>query len=105
MAVLDSRLRVIGCEGLRVADASALPRVTVANTMAPACWSANRQRSSSGPTTVCPPDRSQLGDTMRLCKEAAARCTIGANRSVDRGSTDAICNAARRPDGRRTGTA
>ncbi|MDQ0371152.1 choline dehydrogenase [Catenuloplanes indicus] len=35
MAVLDSRLRVIGCEGLRVADASALPRVTVANTMAP----------------------------------------------------------------------
>ena len=35
MAVLDSRLRVIGVEGLRVADASALPRVTVANTMAP----------------------------------------------------------------------
>ncbi|WP_423463643.1 GMC family oxidoreductase [Promicromonospora sp. MS192] len=34
MAVLDSRLRVVGCEGLRVADASAMPRVTVANTMA-----------------------------------------------------------------------
>lgn len=35
LAVVDSRLRVIGCEGLRVADASVLPRVTVANTMAP----------------------------------------------------------------------
>ncbi len=34
-AVVDSRLRVIGCDGLRVADASVLPRVTVANTMAP----------------------------------------------------------------------
>ncbi|WP_306213777.1 GMC family oxidoreductase [Actinoplanes sp. RD1] len=34
-AVVDSRLRVIGCEGLRVADASVLPSVTMANTMAP----------------------------------------------------------------------
>ncbi|MGW1561908.1 GMC family oxidoreductase [Streptomyces sp. NPDC002144] len=35
MAVVDSRLRVIGCRGLRVADASVLPRVPMANTMAP----------------------------------------------------------------------
>lgn len=34
-AVLDSRLRVRGVRGLRVADASVLPHVTVANTMAP----------------------------------------------------------------------
>ena len=35
-AVVDARLRVHGIEGLRVADASVLPHVTVANTMAPA---------------------------------------------------------------------
>ncbi|MEU8718652.1 GMC family oxidoreductase N-terminal domain-containing protein [Streptomyces sp. NPDC048663] len=35
MAVVDSRLRVIGFRGLRVADASVLPRVPMANTMAP----------------------------------------------------------------------
>ena len=34
-AVVDSRLRVHGVDGLRVADASVLPHVTVANTMAP----------------------------------------------------------------------
>ncbi|MBU2662570.1 GMC family oxidoreductase N-terminal domain-containing protein [Actinoplanes bogorensis] len=34
-AVVDSRLRVLGCEGLRVADASVLPRAPVAGTMAP----------------------------------------------------------------------
>ncbi|WP_016905572.1 GMC family oxidoreductase [Streptomyces xiaopingdaonensis] len=34
-AVVDGRLRVRGIEGLRVADASVLPHVTVANTMAP----------------------------------------------------------------------
>ncbi|GAB2793908.1 GMC family oxidoreductase [Streptomyces daliensis] len=35
-AVVDSELRVRGCDGLRVADASVLPRVTSGNTMAPA---------------------------------------------------------------------
>ena len=35
-AVVDARLKVHGIEGLRVADASVLPHVTVANTMAPA---------------------------------------------------------------------
>lgn len=35
MAVVDSKLRVRGIEGLRVADGSIMPRVTTGNTMAP----------------------------------------------------------------------
>ena len=35
MSVVDGRLKVYGVEGLRVADASILPRVTTGNTMAP----------------------------------------------------------------------
>ena len=35
MSVVDGKLRVYGVEGLRVADASILPRVTTGNTMAP----------------------------------------------------------------------
>ena len=35
MAVVDGRLRVHGIEGLRIADASIMPRVTTGNTMAP----------------------------------------------------------------------
>ncbi|MFJ3056817.1 GMC family oxidoreductase [Herbaspirillum sp. NPDC087042] len=35
MAVVDSRLRVRGIDGLRVADGSIMPRVTTGNTMAP----------------------------------------------------------------------
>jgi choline dehydrogenase len=35
MSVVDGRLNVYGVEGLRVADASILPRVTTGNTMAP----------------------------------------------------------------------
>jgi choline dehydrogenase len=35
MSVVDGKLRVHGVEGLRVADASVLPRVTSGNTMAP----------------------------------------------------------------------
>ena len=35
MAVLDSKLRVIGVRGLRIADASAMPTITSGNTAAP----------------------------------------------------------------------
>jgi len=35
MSVVDHRLRVYGIEGLRIADASIMPRITVGNTMAP----------------------------------------------------------------------
>jgi choline dehydrogenase len=35
MSVVDSNLKVYGVDGLRVADASILPRVTTGNTMAP----------------------------------------------------------------------
>jgi choline dehydrogenase len=35
MSVVDSRLKVYGVEGLRIADASVMPRVSVGNTMAP----------------------------------------------------------------------
>jgi choline dehydrogenase len=35
MSVVDGRLKVYGVDGLRIADASILPRVTTGNTMAP----------------------------------------------------------------------
>jgi len=35
MSVVDGRLRVYGVENLRIADASIMPRITTANTMAP----------------------------------------------------------------------
>ena len=35
LAVLDERLRVRGVEGLRVIDASAMPRITSGNTNSP----------------------------------------------------------------------
>ena len=35
MSVVDGRLKVYGIDGLRVADASIMPRITAANTMAP----------------------------------------------------------------------
>jgi choline dehydrogenase-like flavoprotein len=35
MSVVDGNLKVYGADGLRVADASILPRVTTGNTMAP----------------------------------------------------------------------
>jgi choline dehydrogenase len=35
MSVVDGELKVYGIDGLRIADASILPRVTTGNTMAP----------------------------------------------------------------------
>jgi choline dehydrogenase len=35
LSVVDSRPRVYGVEGLRIADASIMPRITTGNTMAP----------------------------------------------------------------------
>jgi choline dehydrogenase len=35
MSVVDAKLKVYGVEGLRIADASIMPRVTTGNTMAP----------------------------------------------------------------------
>lgn len=35
MSVVDSKLKVYGVDGLRVADVSILPRVTTGNIMAP----------------------------------------------------------------------
>ena len=35
MAVVDSRLKVIGLQGLRIADASVMPTITSGNTAAP----------------------------------------------------------------------
>jgi choline dehydrogenase len=35
MSVVDGTLKVYGVDGLRIADASIMPRVTTGNTMAP----------------------------------------------------------------------
>ncbi len=35
LSVVDGKLKVHGLDGLRVADASVMPRVTTGNTMAP----------------------------------------------------------------------
>ena len=35
MSVVDGKLKVYGVDGLRIADASIMPRVTTGNTMAP----------------------------------------------------------------------
>jgi choline dehydrogenase len=42
MAVLDNQCRVRGVEGLRVVDASSLPKVTSGNTAAPVYMLAER---------------------------------------------------------------
>ena len=40
--VVDSALRVHGCVGLRVADASVFPRIPNGNTQVPPTYGANR---------------------------------------------------------------
>ena len=35
LSVVDAQLKVYGVEGLRIADASVMPRITTGNTMAP----------------------------------------------------------------------
>lgn len=35
MSVVDGHLKVYGVKGLRIADASIMPRITTGNTMAP----------------------------------------------------------------------
>jgi choline dehydrogenase-like flavoprotein len=42
MAVVDARLRVIGCEGLRIIDASVMPTITSGNTNTPTIMIAER---------------------------------------------------------------
>ena len=42
MAVVDSRLRVIGVEGLRIIDASVMPTITSGNTNSPTIMIAER---------------------------------------------------------------
>ncbi len=44
MAVVDGKLAVHGLEGLRIADGSVLPRVTIGNTITPLC----RHRGTGG---------------------------------------------------------
>jgi choline dehydrogenase len=59
MAVVDSRLRVYGIDRLRIADASVMPRVPLANTMAPsviigeqAARAIVRERQLAGSPTI-----------------------------------------------------
>ncbi len=58
MAVVDSQLRVIGVEGLRVADASVMPTVPGANTNASAIMIGEKGRR---PDPRPPPTRGRGG--------------------------------------------
>jgi choline dehydrogenase len=48
MAVLDARLRVRGVEGLRVVDASVMPRIAASHTCAPVVMSGSFYQSRVG---------------------------------------------------------
>ena len=65
MSVVDGKLKVHGVDGLRVADASILPRVTTGNTMAPCVVigeqaAAFLQRETTFQTSVSMPNREIL---------------------------------------------
>jgi choline dehydrogenase len=65
MSVVDGNLKVHGIDGLRVADASILPRVTTGNTMAPCVVigeqaAAFLQRETTFQTSVSMPNREIL---------------------------------------------
>jgi choline dehydrogenase-like flavoprotein len=76
MAVLDSRLRVRGVEGLRVCDLSAMPNINAGNTTAPAlmlgagarssCWGGRGCRATMPSTPVGRDPRSGHGVAQSL---------------------------------------
>jgi choline dehydrogenase len=51
MSVVDGSLKVCGIEGLRIADGSVMPRITVGNTMAPCIIIGERPDRSFDPST------------------------------------------------------
>ncbi len=61
LSVVDGRLKVHGLDGLRVADASAMPRVTTGNTMAPCIGALGRHRR----TGRCHPARRAHASPLR----------------------------------------
>jgi choline dehydrogenase len=50
MSVVDGKLKVYGVDGLRIADASIMPRATTGNTMTPCVVIGDRRQPSCGGT-------------------------------------------------------